>query len=336
MASPYTYGLTIPHWGRWADRERIIRGARLAEGYGFDSLWVRDHLLYRPHEGEGAETTFLDPFVTLGIIAGSTERISLGTAAIIPLRHPLHTATMFGALEFLIGPRRVHAGLGLGRYDYEFDAVGLDYTRRGDILREQVEILRALWTGDSVDHDGDFYHLSDVRIDPVPKQPIPIWLCGNAPGAVRRAAEYCDGWLPGRIPLKTYLTRVGQLRDHAAANGRPTPFAGAAPLTSPATTREAALDKIDWKAQLVIARRTMWETPDSGDWQGPDDLEGAIVAGPPDEIIRVTRAYQDAGLTHLTFDLRFRFDEWEECVSFIGEEVLPRLRDGDGSSEQRP
>lgn len=334
MPEPFTYGLTIPHWGRYADRRLIIAGAKLAERYGFDSLWVRDHLVLEPHEGEGSATTFLDPFITLGLIAGATEKISLGTAAIIPLRHPLHTATMYASLEYLVGPGRVYAGMGLGRYDHEFVAVELDHARRGDILREQVEIIRALWRGEPVSHEGEFYRFRELRIDPAPADRIPIWFCGNAPGAVRRAVEYCDGWLPGRIPLKTYRTRVDQLRSQAAAAGRPSPLAGAGPLTSPARTREAALEKVDWQAVLRTARTTTWELPESGAWTTPEDLEGAIIAGPPDEIVRVTEEYQRAGLTHITYDLRFRFDDWTECVAVIGEEVLPLLRSNTGTAEE--
>ncbi len=335
MTTTFTYGLTIPHWGRHTDRDRIIAGAQLAERLGFNSLWVRDHLIYEPHQGEGNETSFLDPFVTLGLMAGVTDRIVLGTSAIIPLRHPLHVATMFASLERLAGPGRVSAGLGLGRYAYEFAAVGLDHAKRGEILREQVGILRRLWAGDRVTHEGDEYRFENVRIDPTPRQAIPIWFCGNAPGAVRRAAEYCDGWLPGRIPIKTYRARISQLQDKATALGRPVPLAGAGPLTSPARTREEALEWIDWQAILRIARTTTWELPDSGDWSTPEDLDGAIIAGPADEIVRATRAFQDAGATHITYDLRFRFDDWEACASMIGEEVLPQLRSGSMQSSGR-
>jgi hypothetical protein len=77
------------------------------------------------------------------------------------------------------------------------------------------------------------------------------------------------------------------------------------------------------------AIKSKWELPDSGTWETPEDLEGALIAGPPGTIVQETRKFQDAGLEHIVYDLRFRFDQWRECVSILGEEVLPELRQGD-------
>jgi alkanesulfonate monooxygenase SsuD/methylene tetrahydromethanopterin reductase-like flavin-dependent oxidoreductase (luciferase family) len=331
------YGLLLPHFGEFASRERLITGSQVAERYGFDSVWVRDHIVFHPHGMEGQDRTHVDPMVTLALIAGATENISLGTASLIPHRHPILTALLLSSLEFVAGPGRVIAGFGIGTFDHEFVSVGLGGIPRQDLLEEQVAIMRKLWSGEEVGFEGKYYEFRDVDIHPSPSSPgsIPIWYCGNSPASVRRAVEYCEGWMPGRITIKTFHKRMDRMRRLAGEANKPLPTAAAIPITSPAKTREAALSKVNWRGMLKSAVKTDWVLPESGAWESPDDLEGALIAGPPDHIITETRKYHDAGLQHLVYDLRFRFDDWEECLAILGEEVLPQLRreDAEGASD---
>ena len=321
------YGLLLPHFGEHASREQLLEGARLAERLGFDSVWVRDHLVFHPHGMEGQDRTHVDPMVTLGLIAGATERLILGTGSLIPYRHPIQAALALSSLEFVAGPGRVIAGFGIGTFDHEFVAAGLGGIDRRQLIEEQVRIIRLLWTGETVSFKGRFYEFTDVDIHPIPAHPgsIPIWYCGNSLASVRRAVEYCEGWMPGRITIKTFRKRMARLRRLAAEAGKPVPTAAAIPITSPGRTREEALSKVNWQEMMEQARR-QWELPDSGKWETPEDLEGALIFGPPEAIVRETRKYHAAGLSHIVYDLRFRFDEWLECVQLLGEEVLPVLR----------
>src|SRR6478736_8692792 len=199
------YGLLLPHFGEQASRDRLIRGAQAAERYGFDSVWVRDHLVFHPHGMEGQDRTHVDPMVTLALVAGVTEKLILGTGSLIPYRHPIHTALLLSSLEFVAGPGRVIAGFGIGTFDHEFNAAGLGGIPRQDLLEEQVAVMRKLWSGDEVSFEGKYYNFQDVDIHPSPsaERSIPIWYCGNSPASARRAVEYCDGWMPGRITIKT-------------------------------------------------------------------------------------------------------------------------------------
>ena len=95
------YGLLLPHFGDQASREKLIRGARMAEQYGFDSVWVRDHIVFHPHGMEGTDRTFIEPFVTLSYLAGVTKSIGLGAATIIPFRHPVLMAYSVASLSWL-------------------------------------------------------------------------------------------------------------------------------------------------------------------------------------------------------------------------------------------
>ena len=321
------YGLLMPHFGEFANRKNIIEGALLAERLGFDSVWVRDHLVFHPHGMEGQDRTHVDPMVTLGMIAGVTEKMILGTGSLIPYRHPIQAALALSSLEFVAGAGRVIAGFGIGTFDHEFDAAGLGAFDRRELIEEQVEVMRLLWTGDEVSFKGKFYDFTDVDIHPVESAPgsIPIWYCGNSLASVRRAVEYCQGWMPGRITIKTFRKRVARLRRLSAEAGKPMPTPAAIPITSPGRTREEALAKVNWMEMMDQARK-QWELPDSGHWETPEDLEGALIFGPPDKLIEETRKYHACGGAHIVYDLRFRYDEWMECVQLIGEEVLPTLR----------
>lgn len=196
------YGVLLPHFGPHASRHRLVEGCRTLEAYGFDSVWVRDHLVYHPHPFEHPDRTHLDPFVVLSAVAGATERLLLGTGSLIPHRHPIHAALLAASLAHIAGPDRVVIGMGLGSFQHEFDAVGLGDADRRDLVREHVEIYRELWTGQPVSHGGRYYRFSDVDIHPAPARPIPVWYCGGSQAAVRRAVEFCDGWMPGLMPMR--------------------------------------------------------------------------------------------------------------------------------------
>ncbi len=325
------YGLLLPHFGEHASRKNILEMAQTAEGYGFDSVWVRDHLVFRPHGMEGHDRTHVDPMEVLALIAGVTDKLILGTGSLIPYRHPIQTALALSSLEFLAGPGRVIAGFGLGTFEHEFLAAGLGGIDRRELIEEQIDIIRRLWTGEEVSYEGRFYTFEQVDVHPTPaaQRSIPIWYCGNSPASVRRAVEYCDGWMPGRITFKTFAKRVERMRKLSAEMGRPLPTPAAIPITSPGRTRNEAVSKVNWREMMEQAIRAKWEPSDSGRWETPEDLEGALIAGPPEHIIAETRRYHELGLLHLVYDLRFRFDEWRECVKILGEEVLPELRKGD-------
>jgi hypothetical protein len=122
------------------------------------------------------------------------------------------------------------------------------------------------------------------------------------------------------------------LSELAAEHDRNLPTVGAIPIVSPGPSREAALEHVNWREMMEQAISSKWETPDSGDWASPEDLEGALIAGTADDIVEASLRYHEAGLDHLVYDLRFRFGDWESCVGILGQEVLPRLR----ALEERP
>lgn len=322
------FGLLLPHFGAHADRDMILDGARLAEDLGFDSVWVRDHLLFEPHgEFESANREFYEPLTVLTAIGAVTERITLGTATLIPYRHPLVAAFTLSSMTHMVGPRLI-AGWGAGTFDHEFEAVGMGGIFRPELVESTARIFELVFNNDDVTYSDDHYSFEDVTLYPKPAGPIPFWYGGATPASARRAAEYCNGWIPGRITLKTIEKRVAKMREITAENGRPMPAVGVVPPTTIAETEEEAWagTSVEGLLEWANERGKWWVKPESGRFETADDIEGSLMAGTPDQVVEQTRRFEDVGVNHLVFDTRLSFDRWFESIKLLGKEVLPQLR----------
>lgn len=177
----------------------------------FDSLWVPEALLQPT----------LDPLVALAFAAARTTRLKLGTHLILPGRHPVHLARQLAHLDRLSDGRLLLLGV-LGLPD-EADAgvQGIDRTRRAAAVDEMVPLLRRLWDGESVDHEGELFRFRGASVSPRPTQdPLELWLAGQVPGALRRCARLGDGWMPGLIEPARAAELRARLEEEAAAIGR--------------------------------------------------------------------------------------------------------------------
>ena len=225
---------------------------------------------------------------------------------------------------------RVIAGIGQGTFAHEFEAVGLPFSNedRFGLLKETVQIVRRLWNEGRVDHQGRYFSFENVELRPKPVGEIPVWYGGSSPASCRRAVDYCDGWIPGRIPLATFNKLVGYLHDLCQKNGREMLPTGAIPITTVAGDREASLSGVNVPGLINEGNRAKpwWVKPPSGNFSKIEDIEGLLLWGTPDDVAAVTRKYEEAGLDHIVYDLRFRFEDWDEQIDLLGREVLPQLR----------
>lgn len=322
------FGLLLPHFGEYADKNAILDGARLAEELGFDSVWVRDHLLFEPHgEFESAATDFYEPLTVLTAVGAVTEQITLGTATLIPYRHPLVTAFTLASMTHMFGDRII-AGWGAGTFDHEFDAVGMGGIFRPELVESNARIFEKVWAENDVTYSDDHFSFENVNLFPKPTGKIPFWYGGATPASARRAAEYCDGWMPGRITLKTIEKRVTQMTGIVAENGRPMPTVGVVPPTTIAATEEEAWAGTSVEGLLKWAndRGKWWVKPESGVFETAADIEGSLIAGTPDQVTEATAKFADVGVDHLVFDLRLSYDRWLPSIELLGNEVIPHLR----------
>jgi probable F420-dependent oxidoreductase len=196
----------LPNYGRDASPDAIRRSAETAEELGFDSVWATEHIIVGP-EGVDPYGRVYDPLVTLGWIAGWTERVGLGTSIVlIPLHNPMHLAKEVATLQELSGGRFT-LGVGMGWHKDEFDFMGVEFKNRGRRANEAIRLMRALWSGER-DFDGEYWSFHDATAEPQPAPQPEIWVGGSSEPAIRRALELGDVWHPSRGSDAEHVRRV--------------------------------------------------------------------------------------------------------------------------------
>jgi len=159
-------GCHLPVYGPAATRDVLLGFARRMEALGYNSLWASDHIVIPysiasryPYNPTGdfplaPATSFLEPLVALGLVAGVTERVRLGTTVLVlPHRHPVLAAKMLATLDHL-APGRVILGAGVGWMKEEIELFGVPYERRGAWSDEAIRVMKACWRDERVSHRG--------------------------------------------------------------------------------------------------------------------------------------------------------------------------------------
>ncbi|HSU90795.1 MAG TPA: TIGR03619 family F420-dependent LLM class oxidoreductase, partial [Sporolactobacillaceae bacterium] len=165
----------------------------------------------------------IDPFVALGLAAEATSRIKIGTAiCLLPQRNVIETAKVTASID-LYSKGRLILGVGAGWFREEAEVMGVNFARRWQHLRESVEALRALWSGDDVSYAGEFVKFPPVKLGPKPVQKPgpPIWIGAHDPKyALKRVARYGDGWCPGGLSVEKARECIPQIKKLAREFGR--------------------------------------------------------------------------------------------------------------------
>ena len=320
------FGVLVPHFGQWTSRETLIDNAPVIEQMGFHSLWVRDHLVWKPHEMEGRDRTFLEPLLTLAALSSVTKKMMLGTAVLIPIRWPLKLAQNLATLSYL-SEGRVMAGMGLGSNEAEFAAAGLDKDRRIPILEETLEICRRVWQEDSVSYQGEIFEFEDFTLRPKPAAPIPLLYGGSTRAAARRAVTLTEGWIPGRIPIDTLKDRLTYIQRLCREQQKEI-LLGTIPLVLADPDRRRARESIDIQALGVSsAGARHWVTPASGGFNTVDDLEGLLVAGDRSDCLRSIETFARLGLELVILDVRLGYSHYMQQLEWLAEWVIPEFGD---------
>src|SRR3990172_7039111 len=252
MATKLKFGLLLPHFCEHASTQSCIEGAKKAEADGFDSVWVRDHLVFEPHGMEGEDNTHIEGLLILAAISSVCKKLILGTGTMISHRHPIHLAQAMAGLSTLCDSNII-MGLGLGTFPHEFEAAGYKKTTlqdRANIAKVNALLCRRFWAGEKISYKDDFYDFKDVELKPTPSKKIPIWYGGGTPASCRRAAGYCDRWVPGRIPPATFKKMVQYLQELCKKAGKPMVTTSAIPITSIAKDKDTPLNKVNVKGLI--------------------------------------------------------------------------------------
>lgn len=266
------YGIEVVPFGPYSDPREVVRLGQAAEAAGWEAIALWDHLLF-PY-GAG------DPWVTLAALATATRRLKLITAvAPLPRYRPHLLARTLAALDIL-SEGRVIFGTGLG---VAFDLVPFgdpsDAATLAAMLDEGLELVTGLWSGEPVTHHGR-YTAEGAQLLPTPvQQPrIPIWIGGDSPAALRRAARW-DGWIVGTIDEQCRITKpperlaeqVATLRRHRA---------GTAPLEIAVDGASSAGDRALPDAYAQVGA-TWWLEAIFASRGSLEEMLARVSAGPP-------------------------------------------------------
>jgi probable F420-dependent oxidoreductase len=178
---------------------------------GFDSVWLSE-VLTGPVP---------DPAVGLAWAAAFNAKVKLGTTMLLPGRNVLRLAKQLATLDVLSRGRLLVTLVPGLTYPPEREAIGVEPKQRGAVIDEALPLLRRLWAGETVSHEGLCGSFKDVKVTPRPvQQPLEVWLGGNIPSALERCGRLSDGWLPSLItPEEAAAGRV-VIEEAAAKAGR--------------------------------------------------------------------------------------------------------------------
>lgn len=219
--------------GATSEPEALRAVATAAERLGFATLWAPEHVVlveqyasrYPYSDGRfpgPPDIPIADPFATLSYLAACTSTIRLGTGiCLVPEHNPLVLAKTAATLDRLSGGRFIF-GAGVGWLAEEFQALGVPFERRGARTREYIQIMRQLWSEPLSSHHGEFVSFDGVLSYPKPAggRAIPVWFGGESNAALRRVAEYGDGWIGFKVGPAAAAEKVRRIEELLQANGR--------------------------------------------------------------------------------------------------------------------
>ncbi len=201
-------------WETEAGPAELLAVACAADRLGFFYVACCDHVAIPVRLADAMSTTWYDPVATLSYVAAATTRVRLlSHVAVATLRHPLALAKQYATLDRLCGGRLI-LGVGAGHVREEFDVLGADFDRRGPVLDEAIDALKAaLGPQEFPEYEGRHFAFRGLGQRPRPVQVPrpPIWVGGSSPAAIRRAALRGDGWLPQGDPRGRLPSRIAEL-----------------------------------------------------------------------------------------------------------------------------
>jgi probable F420-dependent oxidoreductase len=287
---------------------RLVDLAVHAEQLGFDSAWAGDAPFSRPR---------FDPLTLLAAVAARTDRLTVGTAIVLPvLRNPLLFAHAVATLDRVADGRLV-LGVGAGWVQSEFDALGARFDQRVGRLLETIEICRTLWRRSSeadqqpAKFEGRYWSFDSIRLFPAPtrREGPPVWLGGSSEGTIRRAAAHFDGWFPNAPSPEAFAEGWSKLRDQAGDRDVTPALYVTVNINPNARTaeEETAQYVLDYYGiPLEIMRRGQ-----------------AYYTGDAAGCAHMLKAFIDAGVSHLA--VRFSTLHPERQVESFAQEVLPAI-----------
>ncbi len=248
-----------------ADQTRL---AKWAEKLGYGMIAVPEHhVVPRAHLDLSGPHHF-NAFTAMAYWAGATERIRVNSCiAILPLQHPIVTAKALATVDWL-STGRVTVTFAVGWLQGEFEALGVDYHRRGAMAEEYIQAIIELWTKECPEFAGTYVSFRDVAFEPkcVQKPHVPVWFGGDADAVLGRVARYACGWWPFLTRPEQIPAKLDFIRSRPDYNGRLSDvFYGLGtarvgeghvpqedPRARPGMTKQEIVDRLCWLGDLGV------------------------------------------------------------------------------------
>jgi len=288
--------------------ETIVAYAERAEDLGIDSIWLSDHIVSREPS--------LDTSCVMALFAARTKRIKMGPSVLtLPARDPVQVAKTYATLDYLAGScGRVIMAVGLGSDPRDCEVSGIAKEERAGRLEEGVEVMRKLWAGAHVTHEGKFYKFTDVTLTPRPvKGALDIWIGGRTNAALRRVAKYGDGWFPSFVTPEEFKTGMEQLVAYGTKYGRTIEPGEAGVLILTYASRDRV------RTQAVSQKLAeVFPVPSEA-------MAARCAVGTPEEVVEKVQAYVDAGCSKYVLFPISPPDELVPQIELYGREIVPRF-----------
>jgi alkanesulfonate monooxygenase SsuD/methylene tetrahydromethanopterin reductase-like flavin-dependent oxidoreductase (luciferase family) len=218
------FGVVIPTYDQYGVGREFFRLVQAAESFGYDSVWLGDHIIVPGYATEYTNPHWFDAITCAIAGMGRTSRITFGTDVLVaPYRGPILLAKMAATTVALFGDRLL-LGLGIGYLKGEFEALGAPpVSERGRVTTEYLAVMRHLLSGTgALSYNGSWVNFNDVHFGPIPKIPPPLLVGGNHAASWNRAAQFGDGWHPLYPTLEAYAAgrvAISQTRQICGLDG---------------------------------------------------------------------------------------------------------------------
>lgn len=277
-------GLQAIGIGAGARPDVLAAVAREAERAGFATLWAGEHVVLfdrhddstYPYADDGqfsvrSSADWLDPFAALTWAAAATSTIGVATGiCLVPEHNPLILAKQAASLDHLSGGRFT-LGVGVGWMREEFAALGVPFERRAQRTREYVDVMRRLWREDVATYEGEFVRFVGARSHPKPvRRMVPVLLGGESDAALKRAADYGDGWYGFNLSVDEAAERIATLERMLAERGRDRASfrVVVAPFAKPCARDDVARHRALGVDELVVVAAPPKQVDAIGAWIG--------------------------------------------------------------------
>jgi probable F420-dependent oxidoreductase len=221
-------GVVFPQTESGTDVGFIREYTQAAEELGYKHILAYDHVLGASLENRpdwsgpySSTDVFHEPFVLFGFMAGISTNLEFVTGVIIsPQRQTVLLAKQAASLDVLC-QGKFRLGIGVGWNEIEYVGLNENFRNRGKREEEQIDLMRQLWTNETIDYHGEYHRIPEAGINPLPVQrPIPIWLGGRSEVAFRRAARLADGFMPQFPPDDEGIATIERIREYVREEGR--------------------------------------------------------------------------------------------------------------------